>query len=479
LNALLVFFIFRALTGSLFVSLTGALLFVSSPFHTEAVTYISGRADLISGLFILSAYLLYLKNQKIAALLFFIFALLSKEHAFIFPILLISSDLFLNKEIKKNLPRTILVRGLPFYFLFFLIDILYLILRLVIFSTSPVPFYLFPAAKIGFVPKLLTFLKNMVIYLKIMILPIDLHMERKTEILNTFFNFYLLAFLIILIAFVYFVPRYKNKRRLLLFGLSWFLIMLFPQSSFFLPFILAEHFLYLPSIGIFLIIAIGLENLKQRRKAFTYAILSIWILFYSFLTIIHNLNWKGMLEFSRWTAKLSPHSSKMHYLLGIQYAEYGLIDMAINEYRLAIQSDLSFRPNKLGKEIIEKFYKKDIKRLAVLYHNLGVLLSEKGLWEEAEEVYLKAITVDPKRLEAYNDLGCLYIKRGELRRAEDMLNKALKVNPLFAKAYYNLGVIYAENKEIKKAIAFWQEALKIDPKYELVKESLKKIKSGE
>ena len=55
------------------------LLFVVHPINTEAVTYISSRSDLMATFFILSGFILYLRERYILTLLMYMFALLTKE----------------------------------------------------------------------------------------------------------------------------------------------------------------------------------------------------------------------------------------------------------------------------------------------------------------------------------------------------------------------------------------------------------------
>lgn len=469
-NALLVFFIFKNITRDLFVSLCGSLLFISAPFHTEAVAYISGRADLLLGMFVLLAFLFYIKQRYIISLFFFLLSLLAKEQAMIFPIILIIYDLCFSREVKKKK---------KYYLLFFLYAALYIALRVTVFNFSQRSILqrkIYFSPEIGFLPRFFTFLKSIIVYLKIIFYPVNLHMERRIDIVRSLFNPYILIFFIVCIVLVYLTAKYKNKKHLILFGILWFITMLIPQSSLIFPFILAEHFLYLPSIGVFLILGILLVELSRKKKEFTVLILGICIVFYSFFTITYNMNWRNIWRFYKWTIKFAPDSHKIHYILGSHYAFEGLFDLALEEYRKAIGIDENFKLLKLNLNQADYFYKNK-GNLAIMYHDIGVFLSGKGQMDEAEQSFKKAIEYNPDLIEAYNDLGCLYIKRAEFTKAEDILNAALKIKPDFKKAYYNLGVIYAEKKDSKKAITLWQKAIDIDPQYDLAKEAISKLKN--
>jgi hypothetical protein len=72
------------------VAFVAALLFAVHPIHTEAVTAVVGRAELLAAGFLLAAWILHLRDQEIAALFCFALAVLSKESAVaFFPLVLI------------------------------------------------------------------------------------------------------------------------------------------------------------------------------------------------------------------------------------------------------------------------------------------------------------------------------------------------------------------------------------------------------
>jgi protein O-mannosyl-transferase len=81
------------------VAFGAALLFALSPLNTEAVTYISGRADMLLGLFLLSSFLLFIRGYRFFSWIAFILALLSKELAVVFPGVFI---LLPKGRVKKN-----------------------------------------------------------------------------------------------------------------------------------------------------------------------------------------------------------------------------------------------------------------------------------------------------------------------------------------------------------------------------------------
>src|SRR5205085_6497923 len=66
------------------IAFAAALLFAVHPIHTEAVASVSGRAELLACAFLLTAWILHLRDHQISALICFVLALLSKESAVVF-----------------------------------------------------------------------------------------------------------------------------------------------------------------------------------------------------------------------------------------------------------------------------------------------------------------------------------------------------------------------------------------------------------
>ena len=69
LVALSIYWLIQILFGDRILSLLTALFFVVHPIHTEAITYISGRADPLAALFILLCFIFYKKNWHIHCLM--------------------------------------------------------------------------------------------------------------------------------------------------------------------------------------------------------------------------------------------------------------------------------------------------------------------------------------------------------------------------------------------------------------------------
>ncbi|MCK5013537.1 MAG: hypothetical protein KAS66_06935, partial [Candidatus Omnitrophica bacterium] len=88
---------------------------------------------------------------------------------------------------------------------------------------------------------------------------------------------------------------------------------------------MAEHWLYIPSIGIFLIAAKGFILLYERRpfQVLSIVLAALPIGFYSILTFKQNAYWRDSISLYRLTLKHSADSARVHFNLGNQYHNQG------------------------------------------------------------------------------------------------------------------------------------------------------------
>ena len=115
-------------------ALIASVLFAVHPIHTERVTGITAGFDLLGIFFFLAAFYFYIKFSKsnkinlyIISILFFILALFSSEEAIILPLIVILYDTCFSLKDKDILKK--LKERIKFYSSYFIIGILYIILR--------------------------------------------------------------------------------------------------------------------------------------------------------------------------------------------------------------------------------------------------------------------------------------------------------------------------------------------------------------
>jgi tetratricopeptide (TPR) repeat protein len=101
--------------------------------------------------------------------------------------------------------------------------------------------------------------------------------------------------------------------------------------------------------------------------------------------------------------------------------------------------------------------------LAIAYTNLGNIRFRRGDEEEAERLYRKALTLDTTQPEAQYNLGYVMLERGRPVEAIGHFKGAIASDPQFADAYFNLAMAYEQAGESAKARPCWRKYLEIEP----------------
>ena len=268
LSALVIYLIIRSILAKKNIAFFVSLLFIVHPIHCEAVMNIAGRAILLCGLFYLSAFYCYIKyahNGKgigyfLASIALFSAALMSKETAITFPLVIMSFEVVYSKKLNSSRnPGFYLLRVAPY----FSILIMYFFVRQVIGITNIVYWETLREIGLG----VATFLRAIATYLRAMLLPYDLHFDRTREYFSSFYNVELtltiFAFFVFLVFLLLVRRKLKEEQK---FFILWFFITLVPVCQI-VPIrahlnaaATMEHFLYLPSVGLFALVVVSISS---------------------------------------------------------------------------------------------------------------------------------------------------------------------------------------------------------------------------
>lgn len=411
---------------NIFVSFLVSLLFLVHPLQTEAITYIAGRADALSSIFCLASILFYIYARmeggrlgKYAfSIMFFVLGLLTKEQVILLPALILLVELvcFTKKYNKETLMRVVKFVGL-----FLLISLFYFGLRLTILNFEGSLFdltsYIDEVYTSNVFYRLLTFSFVMLSYFKLLFIPTGLHMARETATITSIFSPYVLSFVVSLALIVFVCIKTWKKERLITFGFLWFFIILSIRTNILTinrP--MYEHWLYLPMIGfwlaLFLLILLAMEKIKEEKKReifetsfYTIALALCFI--FCILTIARNRDWRDPITFYENNLRYTPGSYIQLNNLGMAYAQVGLHEKSIGNYRKALE--------------IADIYPQ-------VHHNLANSLMATEEIDEAAEEYKKAIKISPEFLLPYEGLLNAYFAR---RQAPEMLELIKEMKEIF------------------------------------------------
>jgi tetratricopeptide (TPR) repeat protein len=244
------------------------------------------------------------------------------------------------------------------------------------------------------------------------------------------------------------VLAFSQFRRfpILSFGILWFFIGLAPTSNLAVPIngLIYEHWLYLPMIGIFLVLIwLGmLLGKKYNLQKILLGVLIAFLIFLSVLTINRNKDWIDPITFYNQTLKYAPTSYRVLNNLGMAYDDAGDYNRAETTYQRAIGVDAS-NP--------------------IAYYNLGNTYRKTGNTDGAIENFKTALSLDPEFTFSYDALVGVYMGGKEYQEALAVLQNYLNYSDSKTDTLYVMAEIAAEEKDFKAAVSYLEEALKINP----------------
>ena len=95
------------------------------------------------------------------------------------------------------------------------------------------------------------------------------------------------------------------------------------------------------------------------------------------------------------------------------------------------------------------------------HFNLGLILDRRGQADAAFEHYQRTVRLRPRHHKAHTLLARDYTKRNELDKAVEHYLAALEINPRLLTANINLGNIYASRGQYQQAIQHYRQALSV------------------
>ncbi|TAL15700.1 hypothetical protein EPN96_12035 [bacterium] len=265
LNTILLFaFLYRA-TGSSWKSFFTAALWSIHPMRAESVAWVAERKDVLAGFFFLAgliAYCEYAKNRKpafyIATFSAMFLGLLSKPVLVVFPAVLLITDFWPLERVKEqgeNLKK-LLIEKIPFIAL----SVLFSALTVVIQRGT-----IYTIERRSALARLSDIAASYVHYLKETAWPFGLIMKTRSPEAYVI-GVWALAAGFLIIAFTFTAWRVRKTAPAVTAGWLWYLAVLFPVSGV-LPldfYFVADHFTYLPHIGLIVAIVWGAERLYSR-----------------------------------------------------------------------------------------------------------------------------------------------------------------------------------------------------------------------
>jgi tetratricopeptide (TPR) repeat protein len=229
------------------------------------------------------------------------------------------------------------------------------------------------------------------------------------------------------------------------FAGAWFFLILAPTSSV-VPVAgqpIAEHRMYLPLAAMVVWVALGLYRLIGRRSVMILLTLAAGL---GWLTVQRNQDYKS--ELSIWTDTVTncPDNARAHSILGNVLLDLpGRLPDAIAQYEVALRIDPNY---------------------AEAHLNLGnVLRGMPGRLPDAITQYEAALRLDPISVPTHVNLGTALLSApGRLSDAIAQFRAALRLDPDLAEAHNDLGnALFNLPGRLPDAIAQYKAALRLKP----------------
>jgi len=462
-SVMLLFIFLKKISVPEFTALISSLIFAVHPVLTQTVAWIPGRNDLILMIFFLTALIFiidYCKTASYKALVFqfsaFLLALLTKETGVMIPVIaLLLIGFHLKLKITKYwpLPATWIIALLIWYGL----------------RASSEPSYQGMLFR-EMVESGLTRIPALLQYLGKIFFPVNLSAVPRFEDITLLWG--TLA-LILLIFLVIYSKTYRNP--LVFIGISWYFLLLLPVLIVpkNLNDQLYEHRLYLPVVGILIVLSqtvVFSEKWPKQKMVIAMAGLIVILSVVSFF----RLNcYRNRQVFWEQAVKDSPTSAFARLNQGIQSTIPEVREKHIREAytldprEMLVNYWMGITMQRLKKtDSAVYFYKTELSHsnFPDLYFNLSQCLFDAGHLDSAAYYLAKGIELDPTKTAAVTALANVYFKlaesayqRYQFDSTAYYLQQVTRFDPMNAQAFHNLAMVLFQHNQRDKALAVMEQ----------------------
>jgi tetratricopeptide (TPR) repeat protein len=425
-------------------------IFLLHPLQTESVAYVASRSEVLSVLFYYAAFAVFIYSNRdsiswpraIAVVVLFGAAAATKEHTLTLPVLLLLTDFFWHRGgLRKN-------------------AVLYGLLAAVCAVGAVVVWrVLFAADTAGFRVKDLSpasyfFTQCRVIwtYIRMFFLPFGQNVDPEVPLSAGLLDHGAIFGLIALLALAAAAWIYRKRWPLASFGIFVFLLLIAPTSSV-IPIrdVLAERRVYLPFLGLILVVLEPLRRLQLRQAigACAAALLASTV-----LTYLRSDVWSTPLTLWQDSAAKSPGKVRPLFQLAFAQAQQGNCTAAAANYQAAAALEA---PDW---------------RLLIDWANA---LDCAGKPDEAIAIFKRAVQLDANKAEGYVGLSSVYGKQRRTAEALEVLALAEHIDPKIAQIYVNRGGIFEILGNTHAAVFEFRRALEVDPSNRTAREALRRL----
>jgi protein O-mannosyl-transferase len=472
----LVFLVVQKLTNNRQTAAIAGILFGLHPVHVENVAWLSSVSDLLVSIFLLASFLAFLNylNGKTlwmaASALLFGLALLSKETAGVFPFLILGfAVMFAHPRTKENSQRVwasmwVAMKDGLVSAPYFMILVIYLLARKMMLHGGGQSL-----AAVSWRTMLLTAPSVLWFDLKHLLLPISSSEFYSMDYVTVprFANFWLPALLVIavLLAAGYCISKLRDPR-LGIFALGFAVLTILP--ALYLRGIAAgnfvhDRFLYLPSVGIVILLALALERISdlQTQKstaAVKWAVVTMISAAAFVGTLLHQVQWASNFTLYQNAMKYAPQNPIVQVNLANEYASQGFYDRALPMYLSAVERD---------------------PRSWLSNYSLGYGYYRTGRFADAEDYLSRAIKINDRDPDQFIYLALAQMKQGMSAQATRNAESAIERAPQAPGYHLVLGKILEAGGNRQRAITEYKAEVSFHPENKLAASELERLQTSQ
>lgn len=403
------------------VAVIAAVLFAVHPVHTEAVSWVSGRAELLSAFFALLSILVFIKNRAskpyyILSIVLYFLGLLSKESAAVVPIILAAYILLFDAPERGRLKRAAYL-VLPFMGVL----LMFIVLKKVIIGSVGPQEWDQALYGVDAYHRALAMGVALFEYVRLSFLPFGLRADYFFPPPASFLNIKVMFSAAMLVSALILSRKAAERSKLALFAATWFFVTLLPVSNI-VPagIVMSERALYMPSLGVCLLIggalsyAGSLPGRAAGRRLFTVLPAAVIVVLFAAGVSERNKVWHNMDTFIKAYVDVLDKGLK-------ENPDYVPLYKQAARIRFRFCGDSPETRHAILEAI--KRVGPDFElhaMLAGLYSNLD--MPDKALIEIRQ-----AIKMFPQNY-YYNFEAMLLLEMGNLKEAEDAVDEALRLN---------------------------------------------------
>ena len=450
------------LTRDVWMASSAALVFGLHPVHIEAVAYVSAVPELLCTLLMLGSLLVWLgardvqppRTRLALSLALYASALLAKESAMMLPafVALYAGLHPENDGGERGFPKRLL-RAVASLAPFLAVTLAYVPLRVLAlkgFAHTVTPVGL--RTEVLTIPSVLTF------YLRLLIWPLRLSCYYDMPYVSEFgFREFVVPLFATVLAVAGLAAWYVSTRhwsraeaRILSYTGLWTALALLPVLNFrLLPEgeIAHDRYLYLPSVGFSILLALALRQVfhfrgAAHRRAWTAGSAVFICVGLGYSTVRQSLYWADDLSLYYRAYQIAPGNVSATTSLAAALARRGMVGPAMDLYRQA----LAVRP---------QFWRADV--------NLAYLYYQKGNYPESARYFARACAADPTDGDQFLYWGMALLRQGKLGEAENAVRTALIVRPLGKQYHLGLGMVLKAERKFEEARRETESELARDP----------------